>query len=60
MEMFEKALAEVALKVPEILLPAKGIDLSRFSVVACDQFTSQPEYWQQVEEIVGDSPSALR
>lgn len=60
MEMFEKALAEVALKVPEILMPAKDIDLSKFSVVACDQFTSQPEYWQQVEEIVGDSPSALR
>ncbi len=36
------------------------IDLTRWAVVACDQFTSQPEYWQNVEETVGDAPSALR
>ena len=36
------------------------IDMTRWAVVACDQFTSQPEYWQNVEETVGDAPSALR
>lgn len=60
MQKLENDLARVALKIPEILLPADGIALEKFSVVACDQFTSQPEYWQEVEEIVGDSPSALR
>lgn len=60
MEKLEKALAAAALKIPEILLPAEKIDLGKFSVVACDQFTSQPEYWQEVEKIVGDAPSALR
>lgn len=43
----------------DILLP-QGDDLSLWSVVACDQYTSQPEYWQRVEERVGKAPSALR
>lgn len=42
-----------------ILLP-KDADMTRWAVVACDQFTSQPAYWQAVEETVGDAPSTLR
>lgn len=42
-----------------ILLP-RACDLSLWSVVACDQYTSQPEYWQRVEERVGRAPSSLR
>ena len=44
----------------DILLPKAGSDLTKWAVVACDQFTSQPEYWQAVEETVGETPSALR
>ena len=43
----------------DILLP-QNCDLSLWSVVACDQYTSQPEYWQRVEERVGRAPSSLR
>lgn len=43
----------------DILLP-RDCNLSLWSVVACDQYTSQPEYWQRVEERVGRAPSALR
>ena len=43
-----------------ILLPKPGTDMTKWAVVACDQFTSQPEYWQAVEETVGDAPSTLR
>ena len=43
-----------------ILLPKEGTDMTKWAVVACDQFTSQPEYWQAVEENVGDAPSTLR
>ena len=43
----------------DILLP-KDCEYSKWSVVACDQYTSQPEYWQRVEEYVGRSPSTLR
>ena len=46
-------------KPAEILIP-RDCDLSLWSVVACDQYTSQPEYWQRVEERVGKEPSTLR
>ena len=42
---------------PHILLPKKGVDLTKFAVIACDQFTSNQEYWKQVKDLVGDSPS---
>ena len=43
----------------DILLP-KDQDMTKWAVVACDQFTSEPEYWQAVEQTVGDAPSTLR
>lgn len=42
----------------DILLP-KDCDLTKWSVVACDQYTSEPEYWQTAAHLVGDAPSAL-
>lgn len=48
------------IRVPQILMPKKGTDLYKWSVVACDQFTSQPEYWTDAESIVGDAPSTLK
>lgn len=41
----------------DILLPKK--DFETWSVVACDQYTSEPDYWRDVESKVGDKPSAL-
>ena len=49
-----------ALKKAQILLPRSDIDLEKWAVIACDQFTGQPEYWRQAEQIVGDAPSTLR
>ncbi|HHO76294.1 MAG TPA: DUF1015 domain-containing protein [Deltaproteobacteria bacterium] len=49
----------IALHVPEILLPGKGTDLTRWAVVACDQYTSQPKYWERVRDLVNGSPSTL-
>ncbi|RMF43266.1 MAG: DUF1015 domain-containing protein [Anaerolineae bacterium] len=49
----------IGLQIPDILLPREGIDLHKWAVIACDQFTSEPEYWQKVESIVGDAPSTL-
>ena len=46
-------------KKANILIPEKDIDYKKWSVVACDQFTSQPEYWERVKDAVGDSPSTL-
>ncbi|NSW89172.1 MAG: DUF1015 domain-containing protein [Firmicutes bacterium] len=50
----------VGVLLPEILLPAEGVDLYKWSVIACDQYTSQPEYWEKVEKTVGDDPSTLK
>lgn len=42
-----------------ILLPNDGIDMEKWSVIACDQFTSQADYWYAVERYVADTPSTL-
>lgn len=42
----------------DILLP-KNEDYSKWAVIACDQFTSQPEYWEAVGKEVGNAPSTL-
>ena len=42
-----------------ILLPNDGIDMKKWSVIACDQFTSQADYWDTVEKYVADAPSTL-
>lgn len=41
----------------DILLPKSGFE--KFSVIACDQYTSEPDYWNALENAVGTSPSAL-
>ena len=43
----------------DILLPKEGTDLSRWAVVACDQFTSRQDYWQEVEKLTDGVPSTL-
>ncbi len=50
---------EIALHVPALLLPRPGISLRAWSVIACDQYTSQPEYWEETRRLVGDAPSTL-
>lgn len=50
---------DIALQVPRVLLPAPGITHEHWAVIACDQYTSEPEYWRRVEEIVGEAPSTL-
>jgi hypothetical protein len=47
----------IGIQIADSLLPKPGTDLSKWAVIACDQFTSQPEYWQKVEDKVGNSPS---
>ncbi|MBR5459556.1 MAG: DUF1015 domain-containing protein [Clostridia bacterium] len=42
-----------------ILLPKKDVDMTKWSVVACDQYTSEPEYWSEVSALVGNAPSTL-
>jgi Protein of unknown function (DUF1015) len=54
-----KTYTDIGIQIPEVLLPKAGTDLTRWAVIACDQFTSQPEYWREVEAFVGKAPSTL-
>src|SRR5262252_8204450 len=46
-------------RLPKILLPRQGVDLYKWAVIACDQYTSEPGYWENVAHEVGDAPSTL-
>ena len=54
--MFENS---IGVLVPNVMLPPAGTDFSKWAVVACDQYTSQPEYWERARAFVGDAPSTL-
>jgi uncharacterized protein YqgQ len=47
----------VGVQISDLFLPNLNIDLSKWAVIACDQFTSQPEYWEGVAQQVGKAPS---
>lgn len=58
--LIKKMKNELGIDISSILLPINKIDMQRWAVVACDQYTSEPEYWKDVESFVGESPSTLR
>ncbi len=51
---------ELRIRTGEWLLPHGGVDLTAWACVACDQFTSQREYWERAAELVGEKPSTLK
>ena len=53
-----KTISELGLRVPEILLP-KNVDLKSWSVIACDQYTQDRDYWKKAAEQAGTKPSTL-
>ena len=46
-------------RLPRTCLPRPGIDLAKWAVIACDQYTAEPAYWQRAAQVVGDAPSTL-
>ena len=57
--MYKKKFEKVGIRVPNILLPNDSVDLKKFSVIACDQFTSNIEYWDEVKKIVSGHKSSM-
>ena len=55
-----KIISDIGIQIPQVYLPKPGVDPHKWAVIACDQFTSEPEYWHEVEKIVGDAPSTLK
>jgi hypothetical protein len=60
MHDIHQRLGNLGIVVPEILLPKTKINLKKWSVIACDQFTQDREYWSNIEQFVGNAPSTLR
>ena len=54
-----RTISELGFAVPDILIPQQGTDFKKWAVIACDQYTSEPEYWAGCENEVGDAPSTL-
>jgi len=50
-------LSNLGIAIPEFLIPRNRTIMQKWAVVACDQYTSEPEYWDAVKDFVGDSPS---
>lgn len=60
--MTEPYFEDIGLRVPRMLLPQDPGDkekMSRWATVACDQYTSQPEYWEAARAAAGDGPTTL-
>lgn len=47
------------IKKQHIYLPKKHLDYSKWAVIACDQFTSEPKYWEEVAKYVEGAPTTL-
>ncbi len=60
MKDINSRLKPMGLMAPDIMIPKKGTDLNKWAVVACDQYTSERNYWEDVSKFVGDAPSTLR
>lgn len=54
-----KTLGELGVKIPNILLP-KVLNIKTWATIACDQYTQDKQYWQQVYSIVGKEPSTVK
>ena len=53
-----KTFDQMGVQIPQILIP-KNIDVKTWSVVACDQYTQDRDYWSQVQKIADSKPSTL-
>ena len=50
----------IGIRPAQILLPAAGVKPETWACIACDQYTSEPEYWDKAFAVAGDAPSAIR
>ena len=56
---YKKTFETLGISIPNIILPKKGVSLSKFSVVAVDQYAENNSYWDEVKNLVGNNISSL-
>lgn len=59
MNNLNNRLDKLGIKIPRILMPGKNIPMDKWAVVACDQYTSELDYWEDVENFIEQTPSTL-
>ncbi|MDR2803865.1 MAG: DUF1015 domain-containing protein [Treponema sp.] len=59
MDEIKKRLAAIGIKIPQIILPSKMVDLKKWAVIACDQFTQDAGYWEKVAAFTENAPSTF-
>ncbi|MCK5671923.1 MAG: DUF1015 domain-containing protein [Spirochaetales bacterium] len=59
MNNLDKRLEKLGIQIPRILMPGKNISMDKWAVVACDQYTSELDYWEDVENYIEQSPSTF-
>jgi hypothetical protein len=47
------------IRIPELLLPQSAVDIEKWAVIACDQYTQDREYWKKAADFTAGSPSLL-
>jgi len=57
--MQERSWIELGILLPKVLLPRKHETLEKWCVIACDQYTSDRDYWNCVKKAIGEVPSTL-
>ena len=50
----------IGIRPARILLPAPEVRPETWACIACDQYTSEPEYWEKAFAVAGDAPSAIQ
>lgn len=60
MFLIKNKLEKIGIHESPILLPHESVDMHKWAVIACDQYTSDPEYWEEVERTIGSAPSTLK
>ena len=56
---YQEKLRSVGVIVPELIIPNRRVDCTKYACVACDQYTSQPEYWDEALEYIGKEVSTI-
>ena len=59
MSLINDGLAKYGIQTANILVPNDEIDKKKWAVIACDQYSSESEYWENVKDNIKDSPSTL-
>lgn len=58
-QIWQERFGKFGIHIPQIMLPNDDVSLERFAVIACDQHSAEPEYWEETRRLVKDAPSAL-